>query len=296
MKTLTPISELFNAITASPFRIAPEAATGLEAEIARLDISLEFTDEPRVYAEYVVSQAKVRLGVAFLSALWTAAYGYIDAFHEYQAAQRRGERYFALGHVPRVADAYALYCSAREAVAAFAPFDWPQGTSKPVRYPFEHSDGYAANELFLVAIAWIIHHEIAHGRLGHEEFTMTSITQEVEADASATRWICAGETDNLRLQKRAMGVATAIVFLLALDLQVGRTTTTTHPPSFERLMNNLDNTGLDEDQMTYAFAFVLVDIHLAEQGIDGDVVRDGTFRDMCVSACMLLRSLGRGEA
>lgn len=296
MKTLTPISELFNAIAASPFRVAPEAATVLEEEIAKLKITLEFTGDPKIYADHVVSEAKVRLGVPFLSALWTAAYAYIVAYHEYQIAQRKGERYLALGERPRVASAYRLYRSARDAVASREQFHWPQGASKPLRYPFEHSDGYKANELFLVAISWIIHHEVAHARLKHDVWTLASITEEVAADKSATITICAGEADNQRLHKRAMGVCAAIVFLLALDLQAGRTTTTTHPPSFERLLNNLDLTGLDEDQMIYDFAFVLVDIHVAERGINGDIDRNGTFRDMCVSACMLLRSLGLERA
>lgn len=275
MMTLTPISVLFNAIASSPFRVAPEAADGLKAEIAELKITLEYTDDPKVYAEYVVSEAKVRLGVDFLSALWAAAHAYIVAYHEYQIAQRKGERYFSLGRVPRVADAYSLYRSARDAVASGKAFVWPRDARKPLRYPYEHTDGYAANELFLVAIAWIIHHEIAHARLGHEEITVASALQETEADESATRWICAGENDNQRLHKRAMGVGAAIVFLLALDLQVGRFSTTTHPPSFERLMSNLDLAGLDEDQMIYAFAFVLIDIHVAEHGIaDDDIDRN----------------------
>ena len=295
MKTLTPISELFNAIAASPFRVAPEAATGLEGEIENLNITLEFTDKPEIYADYVAStdNAKIRLGVPFISALWAAAYAYIVAYHEYQIAQRKGERYLALGKIPRVADAYQLYRSARDAVASCEQFQWPQGARKPLRYPFEHSDGYKANELFLVAISWIIHHEIAHARLGHNKLTVASIAEEVDADKSATRTICAGEADNQRLHKRAMGVGAAIVFLLALDLQAGRTTTTTHPLSFERLLNNLDLTGLDEDQMIYDFAFVLVDIHIAEKGINEDIDRNGKSRDMCVSACMLLRSLGQ---
>lgn len=294
MTTLTPISVLFGAIAASAFRVAPEAAARLEAEIARLRISLEYSDDPQVYAEYVVSDAKVRLGVPFLSALWTAAHAYIVTYHEYQLAQRKGARYFSLAQVPRVVDAYTLYRSAREAVAQCKSFAWPHDATKPLRYPFEHSDGYAANELFLVAVSWIIHHEIAHGRLGHEELTVASRLQETQADSAATRWICEGESDNLRLHKRAMGVGTAIVFLLALDLQVGRLSTTTHPPSFERLMSNLDLVGLGDDQMIYAFAFVLVDIHVAEHSInDDDIDRDGTFRDMCVSACMQLRSLAQ---
>jgi len=56
----------------------------------------------------------------------------------------------------------------------------------------------------------------------------------------------------------------------------------------------LDSVRLDENQMIYAFAFVLVDIHVVEHGIADDAIdRDRTFRNMCVSICMLLRSLSR---
>jgi Peptidase U49 len=296
MSTLTPISALFNAIAASPFRVAPEAAEALDIEITNKDITLEFTNDPKVYAEYVVSKALIRLGNSFLSALWAAAHAYIVTYHEYQLAQKKGVRYFVLAESPRVVEAYTLYRQAREAVARFQHFQWPAAAKKPIRYPFEHSDVYAANELFLVAISWVMHHEIAHARLKHEEFTVNSIPQELAADAEATRWICRGEKDTHRLHKRAMGIATAIVFLLALDIHVGRTTTTTHPPSFERLINNLDNTELDEDQMIYSFAFVLADIHISESSVPGEIDRDGSFRDMCVSACMLLRELGQDAA
>jgi Peptidase U49 len=293
MNTLTPISVLSNAIAASPFRVAPEIAANLASEVASKDIKLEFTNDPKVCAEYVVSKSLIRLGQSFLSALWTAAHAYIVTYQEYQIAQKKGVRYFALAESPRVVEAYTLYRRAREAVANRQHFHWPPEARKPIRYPFEHSDGYAANELFLVAISWVMHHEIAHARLEHEEFALASISQELDADAEATRWVCSGEKDIHKLHKRAMGMATAVVFLLALDIHVGRRTTTTHPPSFERLMTNLDNTGLSEDQMIYSFAFVLVDIHLAQSQIKDEVDREGSFRDMCISACMLLKALGQ---
>lgn len=293
MRTLTPISQLFTAIAASPFRIAPEVAHELEREVGDRNIELEFTDKPLVYAEYVPERSTIRLGVSFLSALWTAAHAYIVAYHEYQAAQRAGATYFSLGETARVANAYHLYREARNTVAQRQHFTWPVEAPKPQRYPFEHTDGHIANELFLVAVAWIVHHEIAHARLGHDDLTTAQIAEEVAADTSATRWVCEGEQDPQRLHKRAMGIATATMFLLSLDLQVGRLTTTSHPPSYERLINNIDIARLEDDQMLYAFAFVLLDIHLAEIGLSDRVPKTGTFRDMCVSACMLLHSLGR---
>jgi hypothetical protein len=106
MISSSPLSKLFNAIASSPFRVAPEGVDTLQSKIEKRDITLEFTDKPMVYAEYVVSKALIRLGVPFLEALWAAGYVYNVTFHEYQASNRRGERYFSLGAIPRVANPY----------------------------------------------------------------------------------------------------------------------------------------------------------------------------------------------
>jgi hypothetical protein len=145
-----------------------------------------------------------------------------------------------------------------------------------------------------VAISWIIHHEIAHARLEHQEVTVTSVQQENEADNAATRWVCCGTQETQPLHKRAMGMVTAVLLLIAYDLEVQRTHSRTHPPSFERLILNLDATGLGEDEMIYAFAFNLVEIHLFQSGVPYEIDREGTFRDMCVSACLALRHAANG--
>jgi len=295
MVRISPVSRLFPAIAAAPFRIAPENAQTLQAQLDARNISLEFIDDPTIVADYSVAKCIVRLGVPFLEALWSAAHLYIVAFHEYQAAQRKGERFFELGKIERVADAYALYRHFLEALAAGKFAEWPEGASRPIKNPFEHSDGYMANEMFLVGIAWILHHEIAHARLEHEEASAISKLQESDADRAATEWVCSGEPEKLPLYKRVMGMVVGVVFLLALDLRMGRFTSTTHPPSFERLMRNLQATGLDENELVFAFAFVLVDIHVAAEKVPGDIDREGSFYDMCASACLLLHELSRAE-
>jgi hypothetical protein len=295
MVRLSPITRLFPVIAAAPFRVAPEKAQDLTTQIDTRDISLEFVDDPTVLAEYSVAKRLVRLGIPFLEALWSGAHVYIVAFHEYQAAQRKGERFFELGKSKRVADAYVLYRHFLKATAARQSVEWPEGASRPIRYPFEHSDGHFANETFLVAVAWIMHHEIAHARLDHEEASAVSKLQESDADRAATEWVCAGEREQLPLYKRAMGMVSAVVFLLALDLHMGRLTSSTHPPSFERLMKNLETTGLGENELVFAFAFVLVDIHIAAEKVPGDIDREGSFQDMCASACLLLHRLSRAE-
>jgi hypothetical protein len=287
----SPIAELLNAIAASPFRIAPEAAADLDGVIAAKALSLEVSDDSRLFAELLPSNGIIRLGVPFLEVLWSAAHTYIVTFHEYQQANQRRETIFEIGGASRTATAYKLYRDLLHAHAAGSPIQWPSQEIIPARFPQEGTDTYVANELFLVAISWIIHHEIAHARLGHQEVTVTSMLQENEADRAATKWICEGTQEKQPLQKRSMGIVTAVMLLLAYDIEVGRTHSTSHPPSFERLILNLDATGAGEDEMVYAFAFVLVEMHLVQAKVPYKSDQDGTFRDMCVSTCLALRNV-----
>lgn len=290
----SPIADLLGAIASSPFRVAPEAAPALNEVIDERALTLEVCDDLSLFAELIPSRGLIRLGIPFLEVLWSAAHAYIVTFHEYQLANRRGESHFAVGGTSRTAAAYALYRQLLGAHVIGDPITWPSEEIVPVRFPKEGTDIYAANELFLVAISWIIHHEIAHARLDHQEVTVTSISQENEADHAATQWVCAGIEETQPLHKRSMGIVTAVVLLLAYDIESRRTHSTTHPPSFERLILNLDATGLGPDEMIYVFALVLVEIHLAQGKVPYMNSQDGSFRDMCVSACLALRDSANG--
>lgn len=286
----SPIIGLLSTIASSPFRVAPEAAADLDNLISAKSLSLEFCDDPRLFAEVLPSKGLIRLGVPFLEVLWSAAHAYIVIFHEYQQAYALNQTMFEVGGTPRTEAAYRLYRELLQAHATGKPITWPSLEIVPAQFPKEGSDAYVANELFLVAISWVIHHEIAHARLEHQEVTVASILQENEADQAATRWICVGTQETQPLHKRSMGIVIAVLVLLAYDIEAGRTHSKTHPPTFERLILNLDATGLGQDEMIYAFAFVLLEIHLVQSKISYEVDKEGTFRDMCVSACLAIRN------
>lgn len=288
----SPIVKLLDAIASSPFRVAPEAATKLNNIVLERSLSLELHDDSNIFAELIPSKALIRLGVPFLEVLWSAAHAYIVIFHEYQQASARNQKMFDVGGTSRTEAAYRLYRELLQAHATCKSIPWPTLEIVPIQFPREGTDAYVANEIFLVAISWIIHHEIAHARLEHQDVTVASIQQESEADQAATRWVCEGTQETRHLHKRSMGIVTAILVLLAYDIEAGRSHSKTHPPSFERLILNLDATGIGEDEMIYAFTFVLLEIHLAQSEISYEVDKEGTFRDMCVSACFGLRNVG----
>ena len=289
MNSLFPTRCIFDHVAASPFRIAPEAAESLDTKVEQLNLTLEYAENPRVLAEYSPSLATVRVGGSYLDALWAAAHLYLMAIRAYEEAQKKGKDVFGLADDPRVAAAYLLYLDRLNLVAHGNVQEWPQNSPKPTRYPYKHTDGYATNELFLVATGWVIHHEIVHAMLGHKDIGIDSVREEKQADREATRWACTHPANDNELFKRAMGIATAILFLIAMDLRLNRHTLTTHPPSWERLLDALDIACPSSDHRIFAFTFVMLDIHLATHGISGNIDRSGTFRDMCVEACMLLR-------
>lgn len=285
------IEPLMNAIAASPFRVAPEAEGQLAEEIGKRQIRLEFVDNLAIYAEYIPSKSLVRLGTPYLEVLWAACHAFIVIFDEYEKANKRGDEYFNVGAIPRTSAAYSLYRQLLQAHIAKEKIEWSRPELMPIQFPEPNTDGYVANELFLTAVSWVVHHEIAHARLGHEELSINSVLQESDADRAATAWVCGETTEPGPLFKRAMGVVSALLHLLSYDLQQGRVRWTTHPPTYERLVANLDRLGFEESHKVYAFGFVLLEILLAQHEIQLKVDREGSFHDMLASACFTVRSL-----
>ena len=288
----SPIEPLMNAIAASPFRIAPDAADALSQEVDALNITMEFVNNPKKFAEYSPDTATVRLGTQYLEVFWSAAHAFIVVFDEYEKANKRGEQFFQVGADERTRAAYALYRQLLQAHVRMEPLNWPNSAVRPVQFPEPDTDVHIANELFLTAVSWVVHHEIAHARLRHEYVTVNSVSQESDADRAATDWILSGTQDSGSLFKRAMGVTCALLHLLAYDLEHARVTFTTHPPTYERLAANLDRMGFEPSHKVYAFAFVLLEILLAQHGVEVEANRQAPFHEMLASACLRVRSLG----
>lgn len=287
------IEPLLNAIAASPFRVAPEAEEQLASVVADRRVTLEFADELETFAKFVPSRAVVRLGTPFLEVLWASAYSFIVIFDEYEQANKRKDEYFHVGASDRTATAYSLHRLLLEAHTAKVRVPWPLPELVPVRFPDPDTDGHVANELFLTAVSWLIHHEIAHARLDHGELeTVESLLQESDADRAATDWVCRDSAEFGPLFKRALGIACANLHLLAYDLQLNRTRWTTHPPTYERLLANLDRIGFEDNHKVYAFGFVILEILLAHHGVGVAVDRTVSFHEMLATACLTVRRLG----
>ena len=297
MQNYSPINRLFDLVAASPFRIAPEGAESLYREVDVQQIPLEYVEDDttgvrqKVFAEFDTEKRVVRLGDGFLEALWAATHLYLLAFRGYQQAQAANVETFELGKDPQVRDAYRLYLNRLDSLIGHRSTPWPDKTVKPIRYPYKHSDGFATNELFLVATGWIIHHELAHGRLNHREDAPNSIELEHEADTEATLKSCESPANEKELIKRTLGISAAVLLLIAMEIKENRQVFTTHPPSYERLLNVLSVAKLDATHITYAVVFVILDLHLTSANLTTQLNRDhDNFFDLCFEACQILRN------
>lgn len=292
----SPILDLANAIAASPFRVNPEARDKLNQIVANHSLTLEVSNTPQVFAEIVPSSGLIRLGVHALDFIWASAHAYYVLFDEYNKSNERKEIFFSIGEIPRARQAFDLYRWALEQYLSGRSSEWPLQEIRPVPVPAAGTDGHLANELFLVAISWIIHHEIAHARLGHEAISIDPLREENEADSLATRWVCdeLASDDDLK-HKPALGVATAILVLMDCDLRTGSLSSSTHPPSFERLMLCLDHIGIQDSSRIWAFVLTVLQIRFADIGFALSSSED-SFREMCISACLAIRSISNGES
>lgn len=276
----SPILELQKAIAGAPFRIAPERENELGDWVDHEGVALDLIDQKGFTFHVYTQRKEIQTSIATLEYLWATAHAHLILYDEYGQAQRRGDKQFDTGGNQRSRGALDLSKWAAENLFSTGVQPWPESLIKPQPKPENGSDVHAANELFLCAFAWMMHHELAHVRLGHNAaITSRSLEEEKEADVEATRWILSQCPDSAQAQKRIYGVVAAILALKGISSPYGNSVLKTHPPTFERLDYCLSESGVGPDNEAYAFAACVMQIQLASRGVA--IAHDGkTFRDI----------------
>jgi Peptidase U49 len=99
-----------------------------------------------------------------------------------------------------------------------------------------------------------------------------SLQQEKEADLRATTWVLSGiEQNDLRMQKRALGVAIALLYIQSLDVSPSHGLSRLHPPAHERLIYCLNRDEFRQQEALEAFVLVILQLLFHEQGITADI-------------------------
>ena len=283
----SPVFRLDKLMAEAPARVAPENENQLRTIAA--GIVLCFEDQCGDFT-FSTNARQVTATAGALNLLWCASYAYWLLYQGFVNAQQSGAAEYRPEDDPKAAEALGLYRWALEAAVAKTLHTWPDGYPQPAPDVLDRSPVHYANELFLVAVAWIFLHEIGHVHRKHplQTVSATSQQEEHEADKFASDWILDGARGEDVIIKRSLGIAVANIVLIVLDLARGWPKITTHPKPYERLQRNLRSGRLSEESPVHAFVAALLQVHLTVFGVDHALDLDGAFAELVDDMCFNL--------
>lgn len=273
----SPICYLENEIARCPTLIAPEREERLAALQDKYQFEIELVDEAgfniRVdLKEHCHKGRVITLPIAALEYLWVCAFHYWIINQEYSLTQSKSLLQFNLRGTDRLRLAEELSNWASQNLNKKGVDKWPDNLPSPIAARRNDTDALVANELFLCALAWMIHHEIAHAELQHGvAISGIGIYEEKQADLKASEWVLDGlECNDPKLKKRGLGVVTAILTLQSLE--VNRVNNpNTHPSAHQRLHSCLSPYKIGCEEAIEAFAVVVLQVLFSDQGISPDI-------------------------
>jgi hypothetical protein len=206
----SPIFSLDREISSAPFAAAPEKAKKLKS--LSHSITLLFDDQRADFCVAAISEKDgrfIKASAGALNLLWCASYAYWLLYRGFVKAQRLGHTEYSVSGARTVSEALSLYQWAIQSAVECKLEPWPVGAPMPVRSPEPNSPVHVANEVFLVAVGWILLHEIGHHELGHprEAIGPASKQEEHDADHFASDWLLSEVSDSALLLKRSLGIA-----------------------------------------------------------------------------------------
>jgi hypothetical protein len=289
----TNVDVLRRYLVPSIWGVAPEKARRLTDELLRLGVDFVFDESVnRIYFGADVRNKKIVLGLPCLERLWAVCYAYYCFYTAVveQRLQNPRIREVDLQGTERLKKASALlHWATRVDVEIKTALregrepkieQWPAALPKPARNSPLGSDQNCADELFLCAVGYCLHHEYAHLYLGHPPADKVSddesIREEKEADGAAARWLLEeieNESDS-RFEKRALGIGLALVWLTALYIYVGPAKKPTHPPPYDRLYQVFVQWIDDPNNLAWAFVMTVLVTHIQNQKIEHDANRE----------------------
>jgi hypothetical protein len=256
----SPLAKLLPSIPEALYTIAPEHLDALRDALS--GAALAVSGEPRWIARYEFAPKTIRLSMRTFEIVWCASFAYL-ALHDlvWIPGLSAGRSQADLTSDPRVARAMELLRWALQ--AADNEDSAPRDVVDEARLDALRG---AADELSLCAIAFVLHHELAHHRLLHNHQAVddaASVDRERDADREAASWMLGGVARGTpEYRKRLLGAAMATAYLTTLALERGKLAAKNHPRPFDRLFNLLDERTDGPEDRAWCFAMGAVKLHL----------------------------------
>ncbi len=265
----SPVLLLQDSLARSVYTIAPERKAAMLGVVKTHNIELVISDDRGFSIRADPSTGDITVPIAAMEYVWACSHAFMVFYDEYGAAQRRADHQFDLMQAPRARDAADLFNWAINNMENSGVGRWPTGLPKPEDSPPPKSDVQVANEAYLCAMSWILHHEVAHIRLQHPPKVLSNALQEEKAaDREATAWILDAERDVLRRRKRILGIVVATLAIQAHESIAGAAKNArSHPEPHQRLADCLYQYPMDENDEVLAVAAANLQILLAQKGL-----------------------------
>jgi hypothetical protein len=273
----SPICLLETQIAGAPFNVAPEKADRCAQNRDDHKINFLIADESQFGIRVRLSEEsqipEIVLPIASLEYLWAFSHYCWVLTQEYASAQRTGASKFDCVGNQRLRDSTHILQWAKSNLLQSGTEQWPESGPRPRQDSHSCDDSRVATELFLCAIAWILHHEIAHVVLQHPLInTAFSEHEEREADRFATEWLLDGlPQDDPRLKKRALGLAVAVLCLQSLEVDTSSCLRNTHPAAHDRIFKNTAIYQCGNDEVIEAMCTVVLQYLFHDTGISANI-------------------------
>ena len=257
--------------------VAPEKATQLAALLADLDDVQIDKDADTIEFRSFSKEKVIVAGIKCLAQLWVHAFAYFTIFTDAVALKVRDpEANLDLRSSDRLRAAAVLLKWAVKADVQVALTDRNGANSAMLSFPseleavfsqeqFAEHKRFADNHAF-AALAFILHHELAHIRLGHPRsgaaFTRTG--KSCGSYGSRMAFDSPGLSTTGIIGVKQLGITIALGWLASLTMYVGHSSIT-HPPAWDRLYQFLEQYIEDNHNIVWAFAAEMVGVHLWNQ-------------------------------
>lgn len=273
----SPIIHLKNQIAGAPFNVAPERACACKQYRDQNKIDFVVVDEigfrVRVRPCAQSQTIEIVLPIASLEYLWAFSHYCWVLTQEYALAQQTGALSFDCLGNNRLRGSNNILQWARTNLVGTGIDPWPSEGPRPTLDSDSGSDEHVATELFLCAIGWMLHHEIAHVVLEHPLIgTAFAQQEERDADHHATNWLLEGQhADAPELKKRVLGITVALLCLQSLEVNDHLCLRNTHPAAHDRIFSNLNNYQAINHEIVAAFSSVILQYLFHDTGISANL-------------------------
>jgi hypothetical protein len=267
-----PIWKVLKYVPDSILNSVPERR--LEIQNDYPDITIELIDVEEWILDVNIKRNHIRYSRGVAELLWATAYSYGELYTRY------ANGVIPAGQVVDISAAVTARQLLEFAVAKFTEVSQKvpplAGVPPPGSYaPFEEF----ATEISLMASGFLLHHELAHIILKHP-LGVVDIDLERDADIEAARILLSDKTiPSDQFNKRIIGAVIGIQLLVMRSIYTRQFSGQSHPRTFDRLFNTLEQHVTDPNHLAWALSHFIVKLHLDNAGIPIPIVEHNTHRD-----------------